>query len=177
MRFIIRRGRGEEGFSLAELLISVIILAALVFAVFQVLNANLDAGRMFTAKAELAQELRSTLDTMVTQIRAANSFSDAQGSEVTFRGYLTGGTVMQTARFYLSGGDLYFTCADLGIDQSLLAKNVATLNMSYYDTTGTLIGDPNDNLETIAEVRIELTIDAIAQDIDETAITTVKVRK
>jgi type II secretory pathway pseudopilin PulG len=175
MRFFVKRCKGEEGYSLAELMISVIILSALVFATFQVLNANIEGGRTFAAKSEIAEDLRSTLDTMVTQLRAANVFVDAQSDDVSFQGYLTGGAVMQTARFYLSGTDLMYTCADVGISDSLISSDITVLNMTYYDSTGTLLPSPNDSLESIAEMRIDITV-GTNEDLGNSATTTVKVR-
>lgn len=189
----LRKGcRGEEGYSLPELMIAIIILAAIVFATFQVMNANIQGGRVFTARADLAEQLRSTLDTMVTQLRTAREFTAANASEVTFQGYVTGGGTMETVRFYLSGTDFYCSSAALYGSDQILTTDVTSVYFTYYDGAGSKLNDPDNSdpevdpadvpsgsLASVTMVEIALTIDYDIGDIGigDTAVTTVRIRK
>ena len=174
-----RRPLGEEGFSLPELLVAVLVLSMLVLATFQMLDAQLSESGVVVSRSDIAEELRMAMDTMVDQLRTARSFTAAAESDVTFRGYVLGSESLQTVRFYLSNGNLYMSCPELFSGDKLISDGVTRLSLQYYDSTGSLLNNPDQSLDSIALVEIEMAISRSSGKVtqEESAVTQVRIRK
>lgn len=189
MRRWISRIKREEGFTLPELMIAVMVLSIIVFATFQLLNVHLKGGAVVVAKADMAEGLRSTLDSMVDQMRTAQAFTDAGNSSVTFTSYVLGTDQLYYVRFRLVPAEedgfyevMYYqeTLPPPSEDptETMVAQDVTGLTFTYYDSTGTLLPSPNDSLEAITMVEIELNMYMSGENIglEESATTTVRMR-
>ncbi|WP_287155205.1 prepilin-type N-terminal cleavage/methylation domain-containing protein [Candidatus Solincola tengchongensis] len=172
-------GKGEEGFSLPELLVAVLILSMLVLATFQLLDAQLGESGVVIARSDIAEDLRMAMDTMVDQLRTARTFHNAGANDMTFTGYVLGSATQQTVRFFLSGDALYMNCPALFSGDKLVVAGVSGLIFRYYSAAGTLLTNPNQSLASIALVEIELTISRTSGKVkqEETAKTQVRVRR
>ena len=190
MRTWISRARNDEGFTLPELMIAVIVLSLIVFATFQLLNVHLKEGAVVVAKADMAEGLRSCLDTMVDQMRTAQAFTDAGTSSVTFTSYVLGTDQLYYVRFRMAPTDedgIYKIMYYQEIlpppaenpTETMIAQDVTGLTLTYYDSTGTALTSPNDSLEAITMVEIVLGMHKSGENIglDESATTTVRMRK
>ena len=190
MRRWISRIRKDEGFTLPELMIAVIVLSIIVFATFQLLNVHLKGSSVVVAKSDIAEGLRSTMDTMVDQMRTAQGFTDAGTTSATFVSYVLGTDQLYYVRFRLVPTDdpsiynmMYYqeTTPPPPEDaaETLLAQDITGLTLTYYDSTGTVLSAPNDSLNAITMVEIELSMYKSGENIglDETATTMVRMRK
>lgn len=164
MKKLISKARAvdrEGGFSLAELLIAFAILSLIVYAAFNLLDVNVEAGTFYTMRAEISQELRETTGTMVDQLRTASSFTNAGGDSVTFTSYLTGTNDEYNVQFFLSG-DTIIHRMNIGVlspaDDKVIATDVTGLEFNYYDAATNLLDNPNATLSSISLVEIEITM-------------------
>jgi prepilin-type N-terminal cleavage/methylation domain-containing protein len=190
MRRWMSRARRDEGFTLPEMMIAVLVLSIIVFATFQLLNVHLKGSSVVVAKADMAEGLRTTLDTMVDQMRTAQAFTDAGTSSATFTSYVLGTEQLYYVRFRLEPTDevgiyevMYYQETTPppveNAPETMIAQDVTGLILTYYDSTGTVLPSPNDSLEAITMVEIELNMHKSGENIglDESATTTVRMRK
>lgn len=186
MKKLISRMRAadrEEGFTLVELIIAFIILALIVYAAFNLLDVNVTAGSVYALRADISQELRETTGAMVDQLRAASSFTNAQSDNVTFTSYLRGTNDLYNVQFFLDGnGNLIHRASTGGLgegDDKVLASNVTGLQLAYYDSTSTALGDPNSALGDICLVTITLTMtmSSSKSEMTDSVVTMVRVRR
>jgi len=178
----IRAIEREDGFTLPELIIAFIILALIVYAAFNLLDVNISAGNVYRMQADISQDLRETTGAMVDQIRTASTFTNAQSSNVEFTSYLMGTNDLYNVQFFLEGGNLIHRAntGELGEeDNKVLASNVTGFELNYFDSTSTVLGDPNGALEDICLVTIELTMTlSSGEDVmTDTMVTMVRVRR
>ncbi|MBN2027775.1 MAG: prepilin-type N-terminal cleavage/methylation domain-containing protein [Actinobacteria bacterium] len=185
MKELITRARAvdrEEGFTLVELIIAFIILALIVYAAFNLLDANITAGSVYSMKADISQELRETGSTMVDQLRTANSFTDAQSESVVFTSYITGDANLYNVQFLRQGEEI-IQRINIGAlseaDNKVIASNVTGLQFSYYDSTGSLLDSPSSALNSIALIKIVVTMTLTSSDnvMTDSMETMVRIRK
>jgi type II secretory pathway pseudopilin PulG len=172
----------EEGFSLAELLIAFAILALLVYAAFNLLDVNINAGSVYTMRVDISQELRESTEIMVDQLRTARSFSNAQSDNVVFTSYLTGTNDLYNVQFFLEG-DTIVHRMNTGVlteaDNIVVASNVTGLELYYYDSATNLLADPNSTLSSISlvEIKITMTLTSGGNVMTESMETMVRIRR
>lgn len=95
------RLRGDEGFTLLEVLIVVAILGLIVSAVFSVYSVSQSAYLRSSGLADAQQENRVGIDRMATEMRLAGAYwastavpiTAANATSITFRGDVNGDTV------------------------------------------------------------------------------------
>ena len=190
MRRRISRRKREEGFTLPELMIAVLIMSVIVFATFQLLDLHIKEGGVVVAKADIAEGMRSTLDTIVDQMRTAQEFTDAGANSATFTSYVLGTDDLYYVRFRLVPAEeagfyqvMYYQGAtpppSENPDETMITQNVTGLTFTFYDSTGTVLASPNDSLEAITMVGIDLGMKISVDNIElqETSSTTVRMRK
>ena len=196
------RIRKDEGFTLPELMIAVMVLSLIVFATFQLLNVHLKEGAVVVAKADMAEGLRTTLDTMVDQMRTAQGFTAGNADTATFTSYVLGTDTLYYVRFRLEPTDedgiyemmYYQETTPPPVEnptETLIAQDVTGISLTYYDSAGSQLNDPKDEdpevpldvpseaLHTITMVDIEVSMHKSGENIalDESAKTTVRMRK
>jgi len=163
----IRAADREEGFTLVELIIAFIVLALIVYAAFNLLDVNITAGSVYSLRADISQELRETAGMMVDQLRTADSFKDAQSDSVMFTSYITGTTDLYNVQFLRQDEEIIhrINIGDLSeTDNKVIASNVTGLQLSYYDSAGSLLGSPSTSLNSIAMIKIVLTMTMSSND-------------
>jgi prepilin-type N-terminal cleavage/methylation domain-containing protein len=184
--------RREEGFTLVELMIAIIILALIVFAAFNIMDVNIKAGAIYTMQSELSQGLKNASDAMVDQLRAAHTFTTANVSDVVFTSYVTGTNDLYDVEFFLENGQLIYRAkkvsdGPLGSgDDKVLASGISGLKIIYYDSAGTQLNDainnptvPAGSLGSIIGLEIELTmIESYGEtSLSDTSTTAVRVKR
>jgi prepilin-type N-terminal cleavage/methylation domain-containing protein len=174
---------GEEGFTLAELMVALLIFSLLMVGTFEMVSTNIKASEVYAIRANLSQELREASNAMVDQIRTANSFSVANNTDMVFQSYITGDNNLYNAEFFLQNGDLIYRSklvsgGSLGAgDDRILASGVTALNFDYYDVAGTTpLTIPINNLNSITRVEIKLTLTRGFQGTTESDSVTTTVR-
>lgn len=195
------RMKRDEGFTLPELMIAVLVLSLIVFATFQLLNVHLKGSSVYVAKADMAEGLRSTLDTMVDQMRTAQGFTQGDVDTVTFTSYVTGTDQLYYVRFRLVATDvdgiykvMYYQETTPppaeNPDEIMLAQDVTGLTFTYYDSAGSQLNDPLDeepliplnvpsealNAITMVEIMLDMHKSGENIGLDESATTTVRMR-
>jgi len=172
----------EDGFSLAELLIAFAILSLIVYAAFNLLDVNIEAGTVYTMRADISQELRESTGIMVDQIRTARSFTNAGSTDVTFTSYLTGTNDLYNVQFFLEDDNIIHrmnTGVLSSVDDKVVATNVTGLELKYYDSATNLLDTPNSALSSISLVEIKITMTLSSGDtvMTESMETMVRVRR
>ncbi len=150
------RRDGQGGFTLAELLVGIIVFTLLVFGVFSVLDTNVRSARMNKAKTEVGQDLRQSLAHICDQIRVANQVTTAEPQRMTFTGYVTGDNTLYTVSIYLPEGSdtVYYSTAPavFGAAETALVTGVDSLTFRYFDSQQ----NETANLDYISMVEVEL---------------------
>ena len=167
----------EEGFSLAELLVGILIVSMLIFAIFAVLDSNLKSARAFKAKSELGQDLRKNLAHISDQMRVANEVVAAEPEEMSFRGYVTGTDTLYDVSIFKEGEEIRYTSSPalLGEGEKALASGVVSLHFSYYDKQE----NETTDLDAISMVQIDLRLrrGSAGTAMEESAVTRVNLRR
>ncbi len=139
------KNKHHTGFTLVELLISLVIIGMLLAAVAVALNASAINYRENEKAYQAINKARQALIRMTTQIRTANSvdnnIADEQSCEV-FCGDDS------RVRYYYSANGLYLYDYDTGSDY-LLCDNVSSITFKK---------DNNTPLGDVKSVRISITI-------------------
>ena len=178
--------RGQEGFSLIELIVVMAIFGTIITAVVGSLLVMLQSQRAIVAEKEVAENTRFALEYMVRQMRVVNrydgdggqpagcvdlntSFSTPSSSEIFFLSQSD-----ECLHFYLQGGVVQLE-NDAGIQNLTSSSEVYVEDLSFM-VTGE---DENDGLQP--RVTILITARGVgtsqwAQDAQTTVQTTVSVR-
>ena len=169
----------EDGFTLADLIPVLVVLALIIYAAFSMLDANIKAGSVYKMQTDLSQEVKKATDTMADQIRTAHTFTIATDSDLTFTSYVTGTSTLYNVRFWLSNQLLYYSVASGGtfyIDPRVIAEGVTSLDFDYIGSSGTELCNPSASLSAIYGVEINMAISRTSSGITEDANTSTVVR-
>jgi prepilin-type N-terminal cleavage/methylation domain-containing protein len=145
--------RSERGFTLAELLIVVAILGFMMGALFTLQRQGQLAYLIGSARVEVQQNARLALDMMTTEVRSAQTVTDATGCDVVATGCtaitVTDQNGANSIRYRLTGTDLERgTIAAPGIPVAFttVIGGVSSLKIWCYDSN-------NAATATAADVR------------------------
>jgi type IV pilus assembly protein PilW len=172
--------RPSDGFSLAELLVSLAVLGLLLAGTFGILHGGLRAYDWGSARVEAQQSARAALERMVTELREAGYDPMGAGIEpitvatpdgVTFQRDLNGNGVVDPTRervtFVLRPGESVLR-RDAGGGAQPLIEGVRRLRLTYFDRAGA----PTTDASRVAAVRIHIEVGATGPtSIMETEVT------
>jgi prepilin-type N-terminal cleavage/methylation domain-containing protein len=144
-----RRLGGEDGFTLAELLVAFAILALALAAIVGVQQTAQRAYLTGDRKAEVQQNARFALERLADEIRQATAVTAATASSITFAG--PAGVVTYT----LNQGAL--TRNDVA-----LIGGVAALTFAYHGANDALLGVPVGAPASVR--RVDVTIRTRSED-------------
>lgn len=161
-----RAWRSAGGVSLAELLVSLAVLALLFAGVFGILHGSLRAYGWGAARVEAQQSARVALERMAKELREAGYDPTAAGiapivaaatDRVTFQRDLNGNGVIDPTRervtFLVRPGETVLR-RDAGGGAQPLAEGVRRFALTYYDRAGAETADP----ARVISIRIELEV-------------------
>jgi prepilin-type N-terminal cleavage/methylation domain-containing protein len=166
---------GQRGFTLAELLVAVAVLAFIMAAIVGLQQQGQLAYLVGAARVEVQQNARVALDLMMAEIRSARAitasancnnaasgtndirFDDQNGSDVRYR---QNGTTLERNGAVVVGGvqSLVIRCyRDDGTTLTQTPADVRTVHVTITTQTekGTSPGSPTDQ-HAIAEARVRL---------------------
>lgn len=139
----------KTGFTLVELLVSVIIFSLVIGAMTMLLKTGLNARDQALRSASLQDQAQGAVDSIVMATLDSKQVVSANGNDLTLTDH-TGNTIT----FAVSNGDLN---SKQGTDQTLLASNVTlfTITPQAVDSNGATYSTTADNA-TQLEISLEL---------------------
>jgi len=121
----------EEGFTLAELMVVVLIMMVFLVGVAVMVESGAKSSIVSYALARIDEDANKVLDTMTRQIRVATSiYPQSDGSVLAFEGDLQGDGVTRTMVYSASEGTLW-----RGADPDNLeawVEGVESIEFTYY---------------------------------------------
>lgn len=176
---IVEKYQNEKGFSLVELLITMIILVIFLAGILFLFEFGLTSAKILQTRSVLNTKISIAMEKMLRQIRCANKFKVPVVTEgmaanpIMFTADVRGDGVNRDVMFYRTtadnplGDNLLCTCEreereppnELEWTDSELAKYLTVLTFEYYDSTGESLGNEitEDNRTLIRNVEISIT--------------------
>lgn len=170
---IVEKDQNEKGFSLVELVITMIIFVIFLAGILFLFEFGLTSAKKLQTRSVLNTKISTAMEKMLRQIRCANKFTvpaDAEGmaaNPIMFTADVRGDGVNRDIMFYRTTADLLCTCEreereppnELEWTDNELAKYVTVLTFEYYASTGESLGSSitDDNKKLIRNVEISIT--------------------
>jgi type IV pilus assembly protein PilW len=169
----------SDGFSLAELLVSLAVLGLLLAGTFSILNGSLQAVGWGSARLAAQQSARVALDRMVKELRGAGYDPTSAGiapivaaapTLVSFQNDLNGNGVVDPTRervtYLLRPGESILRRDAGGCAQPII-EGVRRLVLTYFDRAGAPTTDPAR--VTLIRISVEVGLDG-PKSIMETSV-------
>jgi prepilin-type N-terminal cleavage/methylation domain-containing protein len=157
--------RGQDGFTLVELMVAMSIFMLILVGVFQVFDPSRNAYQVSERKLGVQQNARVAMDRMARQIRMAgyfpenidndnandlsNSIQVATESALSVAGDLDGLGASSVYTFCLDASGLRRVQGAIGVAASytcangqLMAESVTALNFAYFDASNNPVPNP-----------------------------------
>ena len=146
----------KKAFTLIELLITMVVMAAVTGVFAWALFAGFDTWVSGKNRADLFQSADRAIETMVRWISQATSITAATASSITFTADIDGDVTIETVTFAVSGTNLQRT---VGTSTVTMVPNTQSLGLIYTNTADTVIVPANQtDRDTIHIVTPTLTI-------------------
>ena len=158
--------RHPDGFSLAELAVSLAVLGLLLAGAFSILHGALRAYGWGAARLEAQRSARVALERMVKELREAGYDPTGAGiapitlaapDRLTFQRDLNGNGVIDATRervtFVLRPGESVLR-RDAGAGAQPIIEEVRGLRLTYFDVTGA----PTTDASRVAAVRMRIEV-------------------
>jgi prepilin-type N-terminal cleavage/methylation domain-containing protein len=165
MRRVARRLRGEGGFTLPELLVTMMLMLTVMFALYSIFDMSLRVFSFGNDKTEAVEQARVGLERMDRELRAAYPYDRAGGNETIFQSYgptqVTFGNDVDGDRRIIPGDTNEEITYSLNANGDRLLRNnrpmveyVNGLSFEYLDASKA----PATSEPSIAVVRITLNV-------------------
>jgi prepilin-type N-terminal cleavage/methylation domain-containing protein len=127
-------GRDERGYTLAELLTAMAVLALLMSGLFLTLQEGQNVYLFGAGRAEVQQNARVALERMLRELRTASSVATASASDVKFT-FLDDTATLVTVEYSVAGTSLQRnqTVPALAGQPDTLVGGVNNFTVTYYD--------------------------------------------
>jgi len=143
--------REQRGFTLVELLISVLLLSILFLAVWGLFAQGFILWKQGENKVDMYDSLRISLDRAGRELRYAQNITDSSdASNLYFVN--AGGT---TVRYYCSAYALYRQ--EQGAVAQPLASDMQSVDFTYLNSSGTEVTDLATEAAAVTQVKITIT--------------------
>lgn len=136
----------DRGFTLAELLVTLAMLAVILGAVLTLQQQGQATFMAQSAKVDAQQNARVAMDLMTRELRSANSITAIAATDITFVDQ-SGAT---TIRYFLNSGNL--DRVENGVNTTLIG-GVQALTFTYADATGAVTA----TAASVASIGIRMT--------------------
>jgi prepilin-type N-terminal cleavage/methylation domain-containing protein len=131
--------RNEHGYTLAELMVAMAVMALLLAGIFLTLREGQSAYQYGAGRAEVQQNGRVALDRMLRELRTASTITTATATDLKFT-YLDETGTLITVEYTLSGTPSAGSPVLLQRNQTgaanqpdIVIGGVSNLTMTYYD--------------------------------------------
>jgi len=191
--------KDERGFTLPEMLVTIVIMIVVLFALFSIFDTSVTIFNYGNRKVEAAQNARVGLEKMEREIRQAHAIDTATGqmfdtwtsTQIRFGNDLDGNGVIacpntssppkcEKIGYQLNGNILGRDNTSTGATFQPVAERVQSLAFTYYDSTGdevVPVGDPDGDTEADIDrvlVRLDISISqGLANPATQETLTTV----
>jgi prepilin-type N-terminal cleavage/methylation domain-containing protein len=191
--------REEKGFSLVEVMVTMLIMIIVLFALYSIFDMSIKTYSFGNSKAEAMENARLGMDKMEREIRQAYAFDKANGNnqlfptwdenQLEFGNDLDGSTAVECPNvdedceiisYTLDGnGNLMRTSEDPPPVPQAVVENVEDVEFRYFQRNGTTEVLPGGNESLIGMVRIvvDVRVESVApRDGTQTLTTDVALR-
>jgi prepilin-type N-terminal cleavage/methylation domain-containing protein len=137
--------RDERGYTLAELLTAMAVLALLMSGLFLTLRQGQTVYLYGAGRAEVQQNARVALERMLRELRTAGSVATADGDDVKFT-FLDDTNTLVTVEYSVAGTALQRnqTVPAVAGQPDVLVGGVTGFTVTYYDITNTATTTADD---------------------------------
>jgi prepilin-type N-terminal cleavage/methylation domain-containing protein len=168
--------REEKGFSLVEVMVTMLIMIIVLFALYSIFDMSIKTYSFGNSKAEAMENARLGMDKMEREIRQAYAFDKAEGNnqlfqtwdetQIEFGNDLDGSTVVECPNIdgdceiisYTLDGGTGSLMRTSGGDPQPVVENVEDVEFRYFQRNGTTEVLPGGNEALIGMVRIEVDV-------------------
>jgi len=162
---VVRVQGDQRGFTLVELLISVLLLSILFLAVWGLFTQGFVLWKQGENKVDMYDSLRIALDRLGRELRYAQSITaSSDGSNLYFVN--AGGT---TVRYYCSAYALYRQ--ESGAVAQPLASDMQSAAFTYFNASETEVTDLAAEAAAVTQVKITLTAKKQGSRVDAVPLT------
>ncbi|MDD4170487.1 MAG: prepilin-type N-terminal cleavage/methylation domain-containing protein [Desulfotomaculaceae bacterium] len=142
--------RGERGFTLIELILSILLLNILLLVVWELFGQTVSLWKQGEHKVDMHDSLRISLDRMSRELRYTQGITASSNStNLYFKN--DGGTAV---RYYCSSYVLYRRVQN-NVPQPL-ASDIESVGFTYYDSAGIVV-DVASQAAAVRQVKIAIT--------------------
>ena len=135
----------QDGVSLLEVVIALMLIVLLLPAIFGLLTASLSAWKVGTSRAEVQQTARFAIDSMVRNLRYGDEYTLENDKSITYRNLRPGNQQDYIYRYYV-GADhkLYHSgVTPYSTPQPVTGDNVKGLNSVIINQNEPLFSQPD----------------------------------
>lgn len=162
-----RRGKG---FTLVEMLVSIVLLTTLILSAGVAMQASLDSYRVNSDIAHVTHCARGTLDRVLREVREAAAIDQGltgDSAVAIIHPMASGETVQEKTRYYLTDGLLKLQRYENGVangDPIVLFGGDSGISVSTFSVSKTTGTDWQD-VSCVKSIAVELQIDVDGQQI------------
>lgn len=153
--------RDERGFTVTELSMAAAIMVAVTLAVFLAYEFGLLNYGYLEGRASAQQDARTAVDLISRYARMSEAIVYGKGNDLTLQADADDDGEWETFRFYVNGSALLMDSTDGSIVTTRrLADNLRNADVfTCYDSSGSLIVDPNEIPTKAKRINIKVVID------------------
>ena len=136
-RAMTKAWRGQEGFTLAELLVFVGVMIIMLIGIGTMIRSGAQGSNISHALSRIEETAAEALETMTRQIRVCTSVNpNSTASRLIVSGDFRGSGTISTLTFDASGGYLRRGSSPDAMSEWVEGVSSVTFDYYYYDTSG-----------------------------------------
>ena len=153
--------RDDSGFTVTELTVAAAVMVAVTLAIYAAYEFGLFDYGYLEGRANAQQDARTAVDLMSRYIRMSEALVYGKGNDLTLQADADDDGQWETIRFYANGTTLLMDYTDGSVvTTKRLADNLRNGDVfAYYDSSGTLITDPNEVPTKTKRVNVKVVLD------------------
>jgi prepilin-type N-terminal cleavage/methylation domain-containing protein len=132
MNAMLKTLRSQRGFTLAELMIAVALVALVMAGTFVALQQGENAYQYGSGRVEVQQTARVAVDRIVKDLRTGTTVTASNATNVTFQ-YIDDAGATVTVTYRLNGTSFERDQTNPAVGNQVLIGGVTALALTYYD--------------------------------------------